>query len=168
MATTYSTYADQKLIDRPRTITNPGEEGGPLIRRRVKRDLTTGDDAADVIVLIDVPTNCILDQVLLTTDGNATAGATDLGFYTADTFGTMTVVDADAVASAQVVTSALTKSNVVNESGVITAAELDTPLWSAIGAASDPGGVYWLCATITTDIDAATTFRIDVEYFIGN
>ena len=127
--------------------------------------LTTAHDAGDVIALFPIPSNANVNRVLFTSDGGATAGAVDIGLYTLDLAdGSSAVVDADLFASAQAVTSAVTDSDVTNESGVIGVFQrVGTPLWSLAGYSSDPGIDFWVCYTVTTDVDATTQTVVMLE-----
>lgn len=126
--------------------------------------LTTDHDSADVVALFPVPTTMQVRRVYFSTDGTATAGAADIGLYTLNPAGdTATAVDADLFASAQAITTAADNTEVVGESGQFIIAERFQPLWQAAGASADPGGVYWVCLTITTNVDATTVVSVEVE-----
>lgn len=129
-------------------------------------EVSTAEDAADILRFCAVKSNAAIREVNLYCDAISTAGAMDVGVYRTTADGG-TVVDADFFASAQVVTSALTRSNVAHESGVYGIDDLDKPLWEALGLAADPGVWYDIAGTITTDMGGAGTLGIDVVYVDG-
>ena len=84
--------------------------------------------------------------------------AIDIGVYYADrkedcATGILpgTVITAAFFSSAVAVASAVTKTDVTNESGTYTTALRSQPLWQALGLASDPGGKFDIVATSTAN-----------------
>lgn len=129
-------------------------------------EVSTAEDAADILRFCAVKSNATVREVNLYCDAISTAGAMDVGVYrTTDDGGA--VVDADFFASAQVVTSALARSNVAHESGVYGIEDLDKPLWEALGLTEDPGVWYDIAGTITTDMGGAGTLGVEVVYVDG-
>jgi len=137
--------------------------GGEVRRYGTSMTLTTDHDSADVVALFPVPSNMQVRSVQFSTDGSATTGAADIGIYTLSSDGaTATAVDADLFASAQTITSAGDLTEVIDESSVFTIADRYLPLWEAAGESSDPGGYYWICYTLTANVDASTVTAVDV------
>lgn len=162
MALYLSTLATNAFA-KPPVKANPAETGRAY-SRGVSFSLTTDHDSADVIALFPIPTTVCVRALLFSTNGAATAGAADFGLYTLNDLGdTATAVDADLFASAQAVTTALARSDITGESGVMTIDERFMPIWQAAGLSADPGGVFWVCLTVTTNIDATTVIGVEVE-----
>lgn len=147
----------------PNVRQNAGEGVGKPYSKGSAFTLTTDHDAADVIALFPIPSNLVINQLLLSTDGAATAGAADIGLYTLNEAGdTATAVDADEFASAQAITSALLDSDVMAEAGTTTIDERYKPIWEVLGLSADPGLIYWVCLTITTNVDATNVVAVRV------
>ena len=137
---------------------------GHAFTRGESFSMTTDHDTADVILLFPLPSNTVVNKVLMSTDGAATAGAGDIGLYTLNVaMDTATEVDKDLFASAQAITSAGVDTDVTGESTTVTIDERYKPLWEVLGLSEDPGAVYWLGWTITTDVDATTVTSLRVE-----
>lgn len=129
-------------------------------------EVSTSEDATDILRFCTIRSNAVVREVNLYCDAIASTGAMDVGIYrTADDGGA--VVDADHFASAQVVTTALVRSNVAHESGVYGIEDLDKPLWEALGLTEDPGVWYDVAGTITTDMGGAGTIGLEVVYVDG-
>ena len=129
-------------------------------------EVSTSEDATDVLSFAFIKSNAVVQQVLLSCDAVSTSGAMDIGLYqTADNGGA--VVDADFFASAQVVTSALSNSDVTHESGVYGIEDKNKPLWEALGLSADPQVDYVVAGTITTDMGGAGTLCVEAVYVDG-
>ncbi len=150
----------------PRVAVNGNLIGG-RIRESVGTIETTGTDSAGskYILAGGIPSSARVTDVLLSCDGNNTAGAMDIGVYKSTGDGGA-VVDADFFASAQALGTALTNSNVTHESGVFGIEDVEKPLWEALGLTSDPGLMYDVVGTITTADDAADTITLKVRFVI--
>jgi hypothetical protein len=67
-------------------------------------------------------------------------------------------------ASAQSVASALSKSNVTNQSGNYTVTKQEQPLWQAAGMSADPGGTLDIIVLVTTALAAGGLLGLEVQY----
>lgn len=129
-------------------------------------EVSTSVDQTHILRFVSVPSNAVVREVNLYCDAVAVGGAMDVGVYrTTDDGGA--VVDVDLFASAQVVTTALVRSNVAHESGQYDISELGLPLWQAAGMSADPGGWLDVAGTVTTDMGGAGTLGLDVVYVDG-
>ncbi len=129
-------------------------------------EVSTAEDATDILYFVEIPSNAVVRQVLLSCDAVSTSGAIDIGLYqTTDNGGA--VVDADLFASAQVVTTALNNSDVTHESGEYNRDEKNKPIWEVLGLTEDPQIDYWVAGTITTDMGGAGTISLEVLYVDG-
>jgi hypothetical protein len=129
-------------------------------------EVSTAEDAGDILRFVRIRSNAAVRAVFLSCDAVASAGAVNVGLYqTLENGGA--VVDADFFASAQVVTTALARSNIAHESGVYGIEDLDKPIWEALGLTADPGIAYDVAATVTTDMGGAGTLCLEVLYVDG-
>jgi hypothetical protein len=129
-------------------------------------EVSTGEDAGDILRFVRIRSNAVVRAVWLSCDAIASAGAVNIGIYqTLENGGA--VVDADFFASAQVVTTALSRAKVTHESGVYGIEDLDKPLWEALGLDADPGISYDIAATVTTDMGGAGTLCLEAVYVDG-
>ncbi len=134
----------------------------------------------DVLVLGYFKSSDHLVDIVLATDGAATAGALNIGLHSVefrDGATTLTVIDADLFASAQSVASALAwdaQTSVFDEAGTCDdVMDRGKALWvlAALGAASyteDPGLTFAITATPSTTVDAATEMVFAVSYVAGD
>jgi len=129
-------------------------------------EVSTAVDVTHILRFVSVPSNAVVREVNLYCDAVATGGAIDVGVYRTIDDGSA-VVDVDLFASAQVVTTALVRTNVAHESGQFDISELGQRLWQAAGMASDPGGWLDIAGTVTTDMGGAGTIGLDVVYVDG-
>jgi len=97
------------------------------------------------------------------TTGTGTVGATDIGLYKTTADGGA-VVDADLFASAQLLTAALTKTELLFESTTITRANSEKALWEHLGLTSDPGITYDVVGTLSATVDAAHDMLLELDY----
>lgn len=129
-------------------------------------EVSTSEDATHVLRFCQIRSNAVVRAVFLYCDAVSTSGAMDVGIYQTADNGSA-VVDADFFASAQVVTSALARSNIAHESAVYGIEDLDKPLWEALGLSTDPNLWYDVAGTITTDMGGAGTLGLEVLYVDG-
>jgi len=94
--------------------------------------------------------------VLLSCTAFDTTGAADIGVYQTAANGGA-VVSAALFGSAVVLTTALVHSDVTHESGTYTVADVEKPLWQALGLSADPGIEYDIAATLTAANGAGAT-----------
>lgn len=129
-------------------------------------EVSTSEDTGNILRFVRIRSNAAVRAVFLWCDAVASAGAVNVGLYqTLENGGA--VVDADFFASAQVVTTALVRSNIAHESGVYGVEDLDKPVWEALGLSADPGISYDVAATVTTDMGGAGTLCLEVLYVDG-
>lgn len=129
-------------------------------------EVSTATDAADELRFVRVKSNAVIRNVIVSSDAAITSGAIDIGIYRTDDDGGA-VVDADFFASALAVGSGLTLSNQTHESGVYGIEDRNLPLWEALGLSEDSQVWYDVVGTVTTDMGAAGTIVLEVEYVDG-
>lgn len=149
----------------PIVISDPNISKGEMFEAVGTIETTGSDTAASKYFFASLPSNARISQVLLSCDGNNTAGAGDIGIYKSTLDGGA-VVDADFFASAQVITSALANSDVTHESAVFGIEDVEKPLWEALGLSADPFISYDIVMTLTTADDAADTVSLKVKYVV--
>lgn len=137
-------------------------------RMRFMRGKAPVDAAASIgstYRLMRVKSNDLIAQLLL--DCTAiTSAAGDIGVYqTADNGGA--VVDADLFASAQSLATALRGTDVTRESGVITVANMEKPLWELLSLTEDPQRDYDIAITLTAAATAAGDLALSATV-VGN
>jgi hypothetical protein len=136
----------------PRVLNNPGLGVGAVEKCAYGyiASVTAALSATSIIRLVQVPSNCIVTDLRLTSGAQA-AGAGDIGVYRNNANGG-TVIDADFFGSAVSVAAASLNADVLNESGVNTMVKQGQPLWQALGLTSDPKQDFDIAFTVTTDI----------------
>ena len=128
---------------------------------RFKRGQAAVDAAASIgstYRLFRVKSNDILPLLLL--DCTAiTSAAGDIGLYKTADEGSA-VADADFFASAQSLATALRGTDVTRESGVVTIANSEKPIWELLGLSADPQIEYDVTVTLTAAATAAGTLSL--------
>lgn len=137
---------------------------------------TVSSDAAGVIYrVLRVRTN-IKAKSLVQESEAMTAGKVQVGVYYSDSAfdGTTPANQIAAAISSNFfandldLTSAVTPTNITNQSGSYTLDKRNQPLWQALALASDPGGWFDICATVhTTTITTGAKFGLRLE-FVGS
>jgi len=122
--------------------------------------LDTGDsDSGDVVMLAPIPTNASIMSVQIGSDALGGSCAFDVGIYT--TAGV--VKDADAFASAVADGAAIAEVR-------YEAANLNTTgqqLYELAGDSSDPGGFYYVAATMTATGGTAGDMAFIINYVVN-
>lgn len=150
----------------PRTIVNPGANGGMLRAGVGIITASAADDIGSTYRFFQVPSNAIMHELRITSADMGSTGTIDIGLYRTTADGGA-VVDADFFASAlDVNTAALTDVNVLVESGVNTNAKCEQPLWQAAGLTSDPGCYFDVTATATAVLQAGGAFMLRGLYSV--
>jgi hypothetical protein len=131
-------------------------------------EAVSGDSIASVYRYCRIPSNCRVSRVLLSCDAITTCAA-DVGIYqTAQNGGA--VVDADFFASAQSLAAAVVNLDVTHEADPADAgagyglADVEKPLWQALGLSADPMIHYDVCATLTAAAGSAGTTNLKVQW----
>lgn len=126
--------------------------------------------AGTTYVLASLPSSAMVRNVLLSCAA-LTSGVVSIGVgrNTKDSSGNAypTAIGATATAlfaSAQSVASALSKSNVTNQSGNYTLTKQEQPLWQAAGLTTDPGGTLDIVVLVTTSLTAGGLLGLEVQY----
>ena len=152
-----------------------GNVGFNHSRVRVTSFVYTGTptDEDDLVFGIFKTNDRIKDIRLSVIDGSASAGAVNIGVWTADTSNnglSITDVDKDRFASAQSINAdiAYPGSSVFEEAGTLTIADRGKMLYEQAGVTTDPGGNYAIVGEVSTTADAAVTLLVEIDYVAGD
>lgn len=128
--------------------------------------------AGSTYVIASLPSTAIVRDVLLSTAA-LTSGVVSIGVGrntkdSANAYPTAISATATALfASAQSVASALSKSNVTNQSGNYTLDKQEMPLWQAAGMTTDPGTTLDIVILVTTTLSAGGKIGLEIQYVDG-
>ncbi|MDG9783874.1 hypothetical protein [Metapseudomonas otitidis] len=147
--------------------------GGRLRERVGTAEAANGDSIGSTYRLARVNSGDRISRVLLSSDA-ITSGAGDIGIYDIASVNAGAVVDADFFGSAVSIASAQVNTDVTHEADAADAgagfglADVEKPLWQALGLTSDPGKWYDVAVTLTAAAGAAGTISLKVQYVDGN
>jgi len=128
--------------------------------------VTSGDSAASTYRFGQVPSNAVVRSIKLSAPDIGTTTTMDIGIYQTTQNGGA-VVDADFFASAVVLNAgAINKSEVVNESGVYNVADMEKPLWQALGLTADSHRMYDIVGTLVGAADGTGSVLLEGECMI--
>lgn len=149
----------------PAVLSNPILNRSNLEEAEGNVAVTNGNSIASIFRLCSVPSNARISQLLLSC-GAITSAAADVGVYqkTALDGSAGAVVSAAFFGSAVSIATALSNSDITNESGTYDIDLQEMPLWQALGLSSDPGLMYDICATLTAAATATGKLGLKVRY----
>ena len=146
---------------------------GAGFERFAKTGETDIANASRPIKVLVVDDSAVVRNVLLScaalTSGVVSVG---VGRNTKDSSGNAypTAISATATAlfaSGQSVASALSKSNITNQSGNYTLTKQEQPLWQAAGLTADPNTTLDIVVLVTTSLTAGGLIGLEVQYTDG-
>lgn len=157
------------------TQTNNSQKiaGGRLRESVGTIEAVSGDSIASVYRLARVGSGVRISQIMLSCDAITTC-AGDVGVYDVAAVNSGAVVDADFFASAQSLATALVNTDVTHEADAADAgagfglADVEKPLWQALGLSADPNKLYDIAVTLTAAAGSAGTVSMKVRYVDGN
>lgn len=157
------------------TQTNNSQKiaGGRLRESVGTIEAVSGDSIASVYRLARVGSGVRISQIMLSCDAITTC-AGDVGVYDVAAVNGGAVVDADFFASAQSLATALVNTDVTHEADAADAgsgfglADVEKPLWQALGLSADPNKLYDIAVTLTAAAGSAGTVSMKVRYVDGN
>lgn len=154
------------------TITNRDASPSVINDARLERSMVrsahgqvsavTGDSIGSTYVLATVPTTAMVRKLLLSCAA-LTSGAANIGVSQPTAKGGA-AISAALFASAQSLASALSHTDVTNQSGSYTPALEEQPLWQAAGLSADPGGTLDIVVTLTAALTASGLLGLQIEY----
>jgi hypothetical protein len=146
--------------------------GGRLRESVGTVEAVNGDSIGSTFRLARIRSNDRVSRVMLSCDAITTC-AGDVGIYDIAANGGA-VVDADFFASAQSLAAALVNQDVTHEADAADAgagfglADVEKPLWQALGLAADPYKLYDIAVTLTAAAASNGTISMKVQYVNGN
>ena len=146
----------------PAVINDGRIEKGALRSTHGYISAANGDSIGSKYILAALPTTAMVRKVLLSCDA-ITSGAADIGVYR-NTKDGGAAVSAGLFGTAVSIATALSNSDVTNESTTYTLDKQEQPLWQAAGLSADPGGTLDIVATLTAAAAAAGKVGLAVEY----
>lgn len=149
----------------PRVANNARLSGAHLRSAHGFVAAAAADDTASRYRLCELPSNAYVRDVIVSSVAQGGSGALNIGVYR-NTADGGAVVSATLFASAVSVVSAVSKSDVTNQSGNYTAAKREQPLWQAAGLTSDPGGTLDIVAAPSAALTNGGAIALDVRYVI--
>lgn len=153
----------------PKVLNNSRISRGALLCSMGVCATTAADDIGSKYKLCSIPSNARVAQVLLSCTSLGTAGAANVGIWQTTENGGA-VVDADFFGSAVSLTSALSNSDITTEangaSSAHSKANMEKPLWEALGLSADPKRDYDVVAQLSTATVDAGAIALQVTYQI--
>lgn len=142
-------------------------QGAPILHARGVVAIANGDSVASKYLLFSLPSNAVPISLRVTCPDIGTTTVSDVGLYKTTRDGSA-VVDADFFASALSLSGgALTKSEALFESGVVTVANSEKMIWEHLALTADPQIPYDVVLTLTGAADAAGSVLVECDYVVG-
>ena len=122
--------------------------------------VAAGDsDDNDIVMLAPIPSNAVVPQIFVGTDTFGGSCTFNVGIYQSSG----TVVDEDYFASA--VADAAAMADVRFEAADINTAGI--AMWEMAGASSDPGGYYYIAATMAAAGGTEGDMSFNIQYVVN-
>lgn len=146
----------------PAVISDGRLEKGALRSSHGYVSAVSGDSIGSKYIIAALPSRAMVRKVLLSCDAITTC-AGDVGVYR-NTADGGAVVSAGLFGTAVSLATALSNSDVTNESGSYTLDKQEQPLWQAAGLTADPGGTLDIVVTLTAAAGGAGKVGAAIEY----
>lgn len=160
--------------DAAQQTSNPQRIQGGRLREDIGvLEAVSGDSIGSVYRMVRVKSGVRISQILLSCDAITTC-AGDVGIYDIPSVNSGAVIDADFFGSAVSLASALVNSDVTHEADAADAgagfglADIEKPLWQALGLSADPNKLYDIAITLTAAAGSAGTVGLKARYVDGN
>ena len=144
----------------PPVLNNAAELAGVVRTAHGSVELAAGDSTDnDIVMLAPIPSNAAVTQLFVGSDTLGGSCTFNVGLYKTDG----TVKDEDVFASSVADAAALTDVR-------FEAANIDTAgkkMWELAGDSSDPGGYYYVAATMAADGQTAGTMSWNISYVVN-
>ncbi len=173
MATSHLKSTSITNLDTIPVLYNTSGAGGAAMMRTINDFAVAlaADAAGSTYQLVRIPTTAVVKAVVFESEAQG-AGAVDIGLYYSDATndGTPSAKQGLVVPSPGInffatdvnIASAVTPTNVTNQSGNYNLSLRNEPLWQAVGLAADPGGYFDVVATVHTTAVTTGTGRLGV------
>lgn len=164
-----STLKSTAITNRDATIkalTNAKLYGAPLLSAVGYATAAAADDTSSTYRLCALPSACIVRGVYLSSVAQGGSAAVDVGVRraTADGGAAISATATALFGSGVSVVSAISRSDVTNESTNYTAALREQPLWQAAGLSADPGGELDLTVVPTAALTNGGAIAVEVQF----
>lgn len=147
----------------PAVLTDAILTGARLIETVGHVQTNSDDSDNSEYLMVKVPSNARISQVLLSHDDSGTTGLANVGVFNADG----SVKDEDLFASAvDLNTAATVHTDVTHESGQYGIEDSEKRLWEALGDSEDPHVDYIIGLKLTAAVTAATDIVLKARYAI--
>lgn len=163
-------------LDATPVVQNTSGQGAPGALKSVSDTSATvsGDLAGSTYIMVRVPTNAKMKHLYFEAAA-MTAGKLNLSVYYSDSTsdgtapanqGVIVPTTGDQFFASDIdCASAVSITDVINESGNNPVANRNKPLWDALGLTSDPGGYFDIVAVChTTGITTGAAFYVEAVY----
>ena len=144
----------------PQVANEPANLHGVVRVAQGTIELAAGDsNDNDIVMLAPIPSNATVSQLFIGSDTLGGSCTFNVGIYTS----TGTVKDEDFFASAVADEAAMTDVR-------FEAANIDTAgqkVWEMAGDSSDPGGYYYIAATMAAEGGTAGTMSFNIQYIVN-
>jgi len=150
----------------PKVATKSQLYGGTLRSAVGYVTAAAADDTASRYRMVAVPSNAFVRAVYLSSVAQGGSGAVDVGVYRATVDGGASV-STGLFGTAVSVVSAISRSDVTNESTTYTAALREQPLWQAAGLSADPGGELDIVVAPTAALTNGGAIALEVQYVVN-
>ncbi len=145
-------------------VISTGVQGAAIHHARGVCAVTSGDSIGSKYIACSVPSNAKVVSVRVSAPDIGTTTAADVGLYQTTANGGA-VVDADFFASAQALNAGpYLKTELSQESGVYTIANMEKALWEALSLTADSQRDYDVVATLTAAADGSGSVLIEIDY----
>lgn len=135
--------------------------------QRATVEIANGDSIGSKYLLASIPSSATVSELLKFSDA-VTSAAADFGLYRTTQDGSAVVSVAFFGSAVSIATADTTGTNIAHESTTYDIANVEKPLWQALGLSTDPGLVYDVVATLTAAATAAGTLTTVLRYTQGN
>lgn len=144
----------------PQVANEPANLHGVVRVAQGTIELAAGDsNDNDIVMLAPIPSNATVSQLFIGSDTLGGSCTFNVGIYT----DTGTEKDEDFFASAVADAAAMTDVR-------FEAADIDTAgqkVWEMAGDSSDPGGYYYIAATMAAEGGTAGTMSFNIQYIVN-
>lgn len=163
-------------LDASPAVQNTAGEGAAAVLKWNEGSASTSTTSSvdSTFQFVRVPSNCKIKQVWFESADMGSTGTMDIGVYyaTDGEGGQPTSLLVANTISRTFFASAVDNSgqafaltNITRQSGTYTIAKQSQPLWQALGLASDPGGYFDICGSLSTAAAAsAALMGLGVAY----
>lgn len=148
----------------PRVLNNGNVQGSKVRHARGVCAIANGDSATSKYIFCSVPSNAVPISVRVSAPDIGTTTAGDVGVYKTTGDGSAAVSAALFASALSLNGGAISKSEVLFESGTVTIANSEKMLWQHLGLSSDPNIDYDVVLTLTGAADAAGSVLVEVDY----